>query len=143
MLTYKEYVKYLINSFVRSSMFIRLGLFLIATLNNCINHAKEYWYMGSIFANVSMVKNNFVECVATIRYCCLVLSIIRSVISDSACFSFISFAKIFEELNMVTASSSSKIFPSVELRTSNILSSISFKDLKNSFFLILNIKLVI
>lgn len=87
--------------------------------------------MGSIFANVSIVKNNLVECTATIRYCCLVLSIVRSVISDSVCFIFISFAKTFEELNILTASSSSKILPSDKLRTCNILSSVSFNDLMN------------
>lgn len=95
-----------------------------------MNHVREYWYMGSIFDNMSMVKNNFIECVATIRYLCLILSIDRSVISDSACFICISLANIFEELNIFTAPSSSKIFPLDELRTCNISSSIFFKDLE-------------
>lgn len=60
-LTYKAYVKYFINSRVRSSIFRRFGLFRIATVNKFINHEREYWYIGSIFANVSIVKNNLVE----------------------------------------------------------------------------------
>lgn len=100
-------------------------------MNKFINHVREYWYIGSIFDNVSIVKNNFIECVATMRYFCLILSIDRSVISDSACFIFISFANIFEELNIFTAPSSSRIFPLDKLRTCNISSSIFFKALNN------------
>lgn len=129
MLTYKEYVKYLISVSVRSSIFSRLGLFSIDTINKFINQVNEYWYMGSMLVNESIMKNSDVEYSATFWYCCLVLSIVFSVDAALVCFTLISFAKIFDELNILTASSSSKMLPSEELSTCKILSSISFKDL--------------
>lgn len=131
-LTYNEYVKYFISSAVRSLIFVRFGLFRMDITNKSMNHASEYWYVGSILANVSMVKNNLVECAETTRYRCLVLSIDCSVTCDSACFFCISSDNTFDELKTFTAFSSSRMSPSDELSTSNILSSISFKDLQRT-----------
>jgi len=83
-----------------------------------------------MLVNESIMKNNVVEYVATALYWCLVLSIVRSVILALDCLTSISLARVFDELNILTASSSSKILPSEELKTCKILSSMSFNDLQ-------------
>jgi hypothetical protein len=56
MLTYREYVKYLVRSASRSSTSSTFSVLSIAALKRFINHNKEYWYMGSMLAR-SAVAN--------------------------------------------------------------------------------------
>lgn len=77
-----------------------------------------------------MVKNKIVECSAIGLYSNLALSICFSVTSATACFAAISFESCLEELKICTAVSSSKMLPSEVDKTYKILSSISFKALR-------------
>lgn len=81
-----------------------------------------------------VVKKRTVECTAIDLYCNLVASIDFSVTSAVACLTWISLLNTFEEVKTLIASSSSSIFPSATDKTSNILSSVSFRSLKLNLY---------
>mmetsp|Transcript_4933 Transcript_4933/g.17641 ORF Transcript_4933/g.17641 Transcript_4933/m.17641 type:complete len:224 (+) Transcript_4933:863-1534(+) len=130
-LLYSEYVKY---SF-RISILCWTSSFSSASsmprINREMNHAREYWYIGSTSARSEMQKNKTDARVATGRYSSRVASMSFSVLSASATFSVISFDVTFDCDSVSMRTSSSRMFP-VELdRRYKILSSISL----SSFFI--------
>lgn len=76
-----------------------------------INHVREYWYIGSMFARSEMQKKRMDECTATGRYPFLVSSISFSVVAAICCLAEISSARILDEDSTLMARSSSKMFP--------------------------------
>ena len=88
-----------------------------------IKNEKEY---------IPIVKKRTVLWMAMGVYCNLAASIDFSVISATLCFASISLARFLDELSILMAVSSSRIFPSTVCRTLRISSSISFNFLREN-----------
>ena len=95
-------------------------------MNSDMNHANEYWYIGSTIARSEMQKNRTEARVATGLYFSRVWSMSRSVTSASATFSVMSSEVTLDCARVLMSSSSSRMLPSLLLSMYRILSSRSF-----------------
>ena len=109
-LSYRDRVKWSLRPLIRigGSWFLP-GELSIELPKSWANHYKEYWYMGSMTAKSTIVKNKICALKATSLYFSLVSSISFSAIADSRRRTLMSSDVTFELSRMTMSSSLSRI----------------------------------